>query len=177
MANKKKRKQAISRKFETSDSTFTENFRHILTVTIVVLVILGIFYLLTVYLINRDEDNTTKEVDTNNSKIQYEEIMAGSSFSISEDQYIVLYYDKSDEELSNDIDPAMTSYEHEKDISIYTVDLSKALNQSVVSTEANPNPSKASDLAINGETLILFYQGEVEEYIEGKDSILEYLGE
>ena len=57
----------------------------------------------------------------------------------------------------------------------YIVDLHDAINQSYVKEESNTQPSNISELSINGPTLIHFVNGSVSEYIEGVESITDYL--
>lgn len=145
-----------------------------LKLLIIVLVIFGIFYLLTAYIINKDnkKDNSSKD----EVEIQYKEILAGSSFSIDDNEYYVLYYDKSNEELKSDIDLLISEYETKEDkINIYTVDMSNSFNKHVVSDSSNMGPTSASELKINGTTLIKFSDKKVVDYIENYDMIKEYL--
>jgi len=146
-----------------------------LKMLLIVLVILGIFYLLTAYIINKDskKDSSKSNEDV---EIQYKEILAGSSFSMSDSEYFVLYYDKSNEDLSSDIDSLISNYEVKEDaISLYTVDISNSFNKNIVSDSSNIEPVSASELKINGTTLIKFSDKKVIDYIESYDMIKEYL--
>ena len=59
---------------------------------------------------------------------------------------------------------------------IYTVDLSDALNKPFVSSEeSNPDASNASELKVKNPTLIVFEGGRINEYVEGFDSVKNYL--
>ena len=53
--------------------------------------------------------------------------------------------------------------------------MSNGLNKSYSGEESNKNPTKASDIVINGPTLIKFSGNEVVDYIEGVDNIKSYL--
>ena len=91
-------------------------------------------------------------------------------------RYLVVYYDKSSDD-ADEVMSAIYTYEASPEpLTVYTVDLSNALNKGVVTEDnSNKKPSKASELAIKGVTLIRFRDGEVREYIEGKDSVIDYL--
>ena len=153
-----------------SNSEFKNNIKIIFFVALV----FGFFYLLT-YVLVGDLSFFDKEEDVETT-IQYEEILAGSSFSMNASRYLVVYYDKSSDD-ADEIMSAIYTYEASYEpLTVYTVDLSNALNNGVVVEEnSNKNPSKVSELAINGTTLIRFRDGEVREYIEGKDSVIDYL--
>ena len=45
----------------------------------------------------------------------------------------------------------------------------------LINEKSNKNPTKASELAINGPTIIRFRDGNVREYIEGFDKVVDYL--
>ena len=63
-----------------------------------VALIFGFFYLLT-YVLVGDLSIFDKEDDKIETTIQYDEILAGSSFAMKPEKYLVVYYDFTDEEL------------------------------------------------------------------------------
>lgn len=178
MANKKKKTtKSVNKKLDNVNTSFKEEGFKVLKILISVLVFFGIFYLLTVYLTNRDTSDTTSSEEVNDVVIQYEEILAGSSFSVDKDEYLVVYYDKSSEELKSDMTTLISNYEgKEEHLSIYTVDMSSAFNKEFISNQSNKTPNNISELEINGSTLIKFSNGNVVDYVEGYDSIAAYLG-
>ena len=102
--------------------------------------------------------------------------MVGRSFSISDGDYYVIYYDKSDENINSECSSIVSSYNSKEDnIDIYTVDMSNGLNKKYSGDESNTNPASASEIIINGPTLIKFSGGSVAEYIEGIDGIKDIL--
>ena len=143
------------------------------------LLFFGIFYLLTVYITNKEKESTDTGNEETEEKtiIQYEEILVGTSFSMSDDEYLVLYYDQSDETLSRNLSDQVSAYRGKEDaLKIYQVDLSNAFNQPYVTKgEPNRNPVSVSDLKFNGPTLIKISHGNVLDYVDGEDRILEYL--
>ena len=53
--------------------------------------------------------------------------------------------------------------------------MSSALNKShATSGESNHNPTNASELSINGPTLIVFSNHTIEDYLEGEEAITNY---
>jgi len=101
-----------------------------LIIILVVIGILSIFFLITVHITNNSSDTTISDnKDNTEAVIQYEEILAGSSFSMNEDSYLVLYYDKSDSDLSSEFSSVVSSYNNKDDaLALYSVDMDSAFN-------------------------------------------------
>ena len=163
--NKKKNvKKNIDKKIgKIGSSTKNELFKT-LKIIFIVFVFLAAFYLLTIMIIGQDEEKSNEE-----TAIQYEEILAGSSFSMNDKEYLVVYYDKTDTEVYSSIYSSVTTYQNKEDsLRIYTVDMNDGFNKKYVSDgDGNNTPEEAIDLSINGPTLIKFVDGKVSEYIEG----------
>ena len=58
---------------------------------------------------------------------------------------------------------------------LYSVDMSEGFNKKYVSENSNTSPENASELAIDGPTLIKIVDGSCVDYIEGTDAIIDYL--
>ena len=182
-SNKKQTKKKTSTnvqneksKIENIISGLDGNIRHSITVIAAIIIFLCLFYLLTVHITLKNNEDTTNTEDTTDGVISYDEIMVGRSFSVSDGEYLVIYYDKSDSEISSTYSGLVSTYEAKEDhLDVYTVDMSNGLNKSYSKEESNTNPSKASEIAINGPTLIKFSNGTVADYIEGHDNITNYL--
>ena len=178
---KKKNDKSLSKKNESNkvDKIKTSSdveWKNIFKLSIFVLVFLGFFYLLTLVLVGDLDLFKSKEEEVE-TVIQYEEILAGSSFTMNANKYLVIYYDKSADDAS-EIASAIYNYEYSSTdaLTVYTVDLSNSLNKNIVTEESsNKNPKDASKLSIKGTTLIRFRDGEVREYIQGKDKVIDYL--
>lgn len=176
MANKKRKNNKMYKKIDNVDTSFKEESFKVVKVLAIVLIFLGIFYLLTVYLINKDTSSSSTEKEVSEATIQYEEILAGSSFSINDSEYLVLYYDKSSDELKSNITNLISSYkEKDEHLSIYTVDMSSAFNKNFIASSSNKSPDSVSELEISDTTLIKFKDGKVVDYIENYDNINIYL--
>ena len=176
MANKKVIKKKSNQKKKKNEKvveesqTFDANYKQIILITGIIAIVFVAFYFLTVYITGRNEDKPTTET---NSSISYSEIMVGRSFSMPEEEYYVIYYDKSDEDLLSSFSTAVSDYRASEDpITIYTADMSDAMNNKYSGDKSNWGPTKVSELVIHGPTLIRFKNGKVKEYFEGEKDIL-----
>ena len=138
-----------------------------LYIVMVVLLFFGAFYLLTLYITNKNSDSSEKE-EEKTVEISKDNIILGRSLDMSKDDYFVIYYDKSDESISSTYDSIVNSYSG----SIYTVDMSNSFNKKYATTgESNKSPSKVSEFLINGPTLIKVSNKKVVSYVEGEEAI------
>ena len=170
MKKKELKKKEESKKIENVNNS--PSVKGIIRTLVIVALVFGFFYLLTYVLVGDfGKDDDTKE----ETKIQYDEILAGSSFSMNTSKYLVVYYD-FDADDASEILSAIYTYEAKSDaLKVYTVDLGNALNKNSVSEKSKKDPKDATELAINGPTIIRFRDGMVREYIEGKDKVVNYL--
>lgn len=173
----KKNKNENLKKIDSLGGLDSDIKSKIITV-VIVLVVLGLFYLLTLYITNKNSDDN-QEVDTASEEtvVSYEDIVVGRSFSMSDDEYLVIYYDKSDEDKSSVYSSLVSSYKSKEEaLPIYVVDLSSAFNKPFTTTgEANHHPTNASEIAVKGATVIRFLNHEVADYLEGEEAISSYL--
>lgn len=180
---KKKETKKVSKKVDTKNeskkvdkikASSNSEWSKIIKTAIWVLVIFVFFYGLT-YVIVGDFSFGSEEEETEVA-IQYDEIIAGASFNMNTEKYLVVYYDSTSDE-ANEIENAIYTYEYSNSdpLRVYTVDLANALNTYAIADESNKTPTNAGELAINGPTLIRFRDGNVREYIEGLDNVVDYL--
>ena len=167
IVNKKKKE-----KIEEVTDNFNGNIKSVLFVVIGVLCFILAFYILTLFITGKDNASTTDNDTTQDSSFSYTKIPAGRSFSIDNGEYLVVYYN---EEEDNSIEESIHTYRNSNNLKLYTVDMGDPINTKYKSEESNTTPSKASELKIKGSTLIRFNDNNVEEYIEGNDSIIDYL--
>lgn len=194
--NKKELGKALKNERKKIDSigmVDSDIFGKIIMVCIVICVFCA-FYFLTVF-ISKDNSNSSSNSNnsssnssnssstssssssSSNASISYDNIIIGRSFSMDEAAYLVLYYDGSNSDLSSTVGTLVSTYKNkDSHLPIYKVDMSDGLNKNYTSEESNTNPSSVEDLHINGITLIKFVDNKVDEYIEGQDSISDYLG-
>ena len=168
--NNKKEKNINKIEHET---TMDSSIKNKIFIVIGILVFLLAFYLLTLYITNKNnpkkDDTDTKEKIT----FSYDEILLGRSLSMQDDEYLVLFYDKSDEKQSEIYDQLYNDYKNKEDhLSIYYVDMSSGLNKRFSTTEeSNKAPLDVSEFKINGPTLIRVNNHAVLDYYEGEESI------
>ena len=171
-----KKKKKI--KVEENISFDYSEIKKVVITTSVVLIFFACFYFLTVAIVNKDEkkdDTADSSSKTNEVEIQHKEILLGSSFSIKDDQYLVVYYDTTDDDLSSLTSAISTYRSSSKDVNLYTVDMSDGLNKGFVGETPNKKATKASELSISGPTIIKFTDNKISTYIEGMDKVIEYL--
>ena len=140
----------------------------IIIILVAVILLVGMYFLTTLIL-NRDEE---EERITENT-IQYDEILAGSSFDQSEDEYYVIYYDSTNE--YSTVSSLVSSYQlNGGDIKLYSVDLANGMNSKYI-TDGDVVTSDASSLRVKENTLLKFNNGEVSETITDLSEIMEIL--
>ena len=140
----------------------------IIIILVAVILLVGMYFLTTLIL-SRDVE---EEKITENT-IQYDEILAGSSFGQSEDEYYVIYYDSTNE--YSTVSSLVSSYQlNGGDIKLYSVDLSNGMNKKYI-TDGDIVTSDASSLRVKENTLLKFNNGEVTETITDLSEIMEIL--
>ena len=163
MAKKKKEMNYV----EESNTMFS--IKNTIITILIVGLIFACFYFLTNFITSRGyKFNRNKH----EASISYEEIMAGSTFNMNKDKYVVVFYEReNDSDLTNYI----SMYGSREGNSIYYVDLKDGMNRYVLDDVGNKNASSASELRVTNPTLVKIQNGQIREYIEGKDNIIEYL--
>lgn len=158
---------------EVLENLSTPELSSIIKTVVIVLLVFGVMYLFTILILKKSSLDYIKK-DTEKTSVQYSEILAGTSFDKKDNEYLVLYYDRSSDD--NSVYENLYSDYKAKDghLPIYYVDLSKALNKNVVSEESNKEATSASELKIKNATLIRFVDNKIEEYFEGEEEIKNY---
>lgn len=177
MANNRQYRRKMHQKVDSMSSSFSLEFGKVVKIFIAIILFFVIFYFLTVFILERG-DSSFNVIDTTPTEddIQYQEILAGNSFSVDNDHYYVLYYDMSTEDLKSTYTNIISTYEEQDDHdSIYTVDMSSAFNKKYLSDDANSEVKVVDNLKISGPTLIEFQDGSVVSYIEGQEAITKKL--
>lgn len=173
---KKNNKKQNIKKIE-SVGGFDGDIKGKIIAVICILCFFGLFYLLTLYITNKNTDK--KDDDSKNEvTISYDNILLGRSLSMSEGEYLVICYDKSNEEINSTYSTLVSNYKYKSEhLKIYTVDMSSSFNKKFVTDgESNKNPESVEAFAINGPTLFKVTESKVSEYVEGEEAISSYLG-
>ncbi len=168
--NRKKEKNKIE-----EVGSFDADLSKVIYIIVGVLVVFGLFYLITLFVLDRD---TSSKVETPEAEISLDTTIVGRSLSMPEKKYYVLFYDNDNEEVSEEYSSIITDYTYSTDdsrVKLYTVDMSDGLNKNFVKEESNSNPEKASDIAIKGTTLMVIEEGKVVDYIEDQTRIKDLL--
>lgn len=174
VVNTKKNEKIDHNRIIETVGEFDADYKKIILVVGIIVIVFCLFYFLTVYITGKDSKKTNTSTASN---ISYTEIMAGRSFNMPEEEYLVLYYDRSNSDLLSSFSSNVSNYRSSDDhYTLYTVDMSNAVNKSYSADVSNWSPASASELAISGPTLIHFRNGSVVEYYEGEEDINHYLG-
>lgn len=175
MAKKKNNKEL--EKIE-KNGDFVGDILDKLFIVLGIIIFLSLFYLLTLYITYKNAPKTDESKnETTEAVIDYEDIVIGRSLSMGNEDYLVLFYDKEDEDIASTYASLISEYKGKSpQAEFYTVNMGNSFNKSYATVgESNKSPEKAADLKINGPTLIKVSGGKVVEYIEGEDEISKYL--
>lgn len=169
--NKNKMKKSTQSNIEIGNTHLSNETSKVIKCILVVVVIFVLMYVITVLILKNAPYEYAK--DDVKTSIQYDEILAGTSFQKKDSEYFVLFYHTdSDSEYMNLLSDYQAKESH---LPIYYVDLDNKMNQSVISEESNSEASDASELKVKGVTLIRFKDGKIDEYIDDSSKIKETL--
>lgn len=172
MANRKMRRKTKER---TVNDEYSQSTKSMLITLGVVLVVFGLFYLMTVVINNKNRKLNIKDPVLEEATIQYSEILGDDTFVMGQNEYYVLFYDFDSPEAAY-YDYLFNQYANGEDQYIYKVDLGSGFNKKYVSEETNKKAKKAGDLKVKEATLIKIKKGKNVEYTEGsKDTIAKIL--
>lgn len=164
MKKKNSKKEQAKLRKELFDET---NSKYWIIGTVVVTIL--VFYVISL-IIGGDLKlgDTTK---TTPAEIQYQNIIAGTTFNQSKTEYYVLFYDTKGDDAKL-LSSTLSNYQYSLNyIPYYIVDLNDGFNKTYLSDTSNKNATKASELKINGTTLIKINNGQNVLYVEGKDAV------
>ena len=162
MANRKQRRKSK----EKLDDEYTQSTKNVIITLAVVLLVFGLFYLVTVLVSNSKRRLNTVIPEVTSAEIQYSEILAESTFKMYPSEYYVLFYD-FDGPNAVYYDYTFTTYSKTEGNYIYKVDLGNGFNSKFVSDETNSRASKAGELKVKDATLIKISKGKNVKYVEG----------
>ena len=94
MANRKQRRKLKQAK----DDDYTQSTKSVIITLCIVVIVFLLFYLLTVAINNKNRKLKPKEKETEEAKIEYYEILGDNTFTMTPDEYYVLFYDFEDPE-------------------------------------------------------------------------------
>lgn len=152
-------------KFYTEEQKEVYSFIKIL---VGLIVILGVLYLLTVFVFNKEEPlkRTNKK-----GTIQYNEIIAGTLFKTGDKEYYVLAFNSEDISNSYILNKASNYKSKTGALPLYTIDLSSEFNKSFIADESSYSDSTVEGLKFKGTTLIKVKDNKIIKFIESTEEI------
>lgn len=169
MANRKQRRKNKEKYYY--DDEKTQGTKAVLITVGIVLVVFGLFCLITVLINNSKRKLDTKEPTKTAAAIQYQEILGDDTFVMSPDEYYVMFYD-FDGPNAIYLDYLFTQYAGIEGNHIYKVDLGSGFNTKFLSDKTNKKAQKAVQLKVKEATLIKIVDGKNVNYIEGKSQLI-----
>lgn len=161
---------SLSSSSEFKLSTFFKIIIGIAIILFIVYYFVAVFITKEVDVSKKNDDSSTNE--SSRSSVSGK-ILAQRVFEQAEDEYYVYFYDFTQED--KNISSAISG---KSDMTIYRVDTSSALNQKYVTTDSgNSKVSGIDTLKVKNPTLMKISGDKVEVYLEGVDSIVDYLNQ
>ena len=152
------------------------SIKQLLTFIILIWVVLGIFYGITVLVTNKKNNaNRTDKVESkSNAKIDYEKILAQNSLNQKETSYYVYAYTNNDENVSTYNNDLVSYKNKEGALKVYYVELDNAFNKNNFASESNFEDGK---VIYKATTLLKVENGKVVNSYETKEEITKILSE
>ena len=169
---KNKDKNVVKEKLKENDS-FLGDIWGKLFVVLGVISFFCCFYLLTVFITNKDDGKKADE--TKEVEISDDTTIVGRALNMSDEDYYVIFYDESNEDIKSVYEQLVEDYKGHGN-KIYTVNMGNSFNKKYATEEeSNKEVVSPADFKINGPTLIKVSDHKVVSYLEGEASITEEL--
>ena len=159
----------IKRNQEINDDT-KKIISFIIILIIVICLVFGLYYLNAKY-VNKDKFQDPTTTTTTEAIYDETKTTVSTMFKIKDDNYYVLAYDPN--EYGNGTSYRNMTLSYDKDIKLYTLDYSNAMNNKYYNKDGkeNTNPTSAKEVMFTRPTLLVFKKGKVVEYITNKEDI------
>lgn len=175
MKKQEVKKKNISKKEKYLKQSFDDQSEvgRIVKILIVVLIIFFSVYFITAIATGEINFGSKKE-ESQETVIQYQEILAGETFVKKDASYYVLYMNFTDAmttPLMTLADQYMAKETHDY---VYFVDMDKGFNKTYAVKEgetSNPKVQNISGLKVNAPTLLKIKDKKIVQYVEGYDNI------
>lgn len=155
----------------------------IIKILVGIVLFLAIFYFLALLATGEIKFGNKKTEKEKVTEIQYEEILAGQTFTQKEEEYYVLYFNFTDS-IGSTYLTYRDGYINQIDsLPMYMVDLEKGFNTRYVkndeeeSEEIKKLPNSTDELKVVNPTLLKVKNHKVTERIEGKEEVKKFLKE
>lgn len=153
----------------------------IIKILVGILLFLAIFYFLALLATGEIKFGNKKKTEEEKvTEIQYEEILAGQTFTQKEEEYYVLYFNFTDS-IGSTYLTYRDGYINQIDsLPMYMVDLEKGFNTRYLKeeeTDYKNKPDSINDLKVINPTVLKVKKHKVVERIEGKEEVKKFLKE
>ena len=144
----------------------------LITLIIVIVGVVGI-YLLTKYVVKKDNSTNNSSNTEEKSYIDPNTAIVGTMLKKSSDEYYVIIYDKTGDNATTYYSIVSTYKAKDKALKVYTVDLSNSLNKKYIATDnkTNPKATNLEDLKFGEVTLLKVKNNKITEAYETTDAI------
>lgn len=143
----------------------------LIKIIVVVVVIAVVFYGITILITKYKKDNDTDTNTTIPTTIQYDEIVLGSLFRQSQNEYYVLIQ-KEEDPYNSLLSSYISSYSAKANsVKVYLVNMDHVFNQFYVSTESNLNTNDIRSFRVSGLSMVKVSNKNIVESYEGIDAI------
>lgn len=144
----------------------------LITLIIVIVGVVGI-YLLTKYVVKKDNSTNNSSTTEEKSYIDPNTAIVGTMLNKSSDAYYVIIYDKTKDNATTYYSLVSTYKAKDKALKVYTVDLSNSLNKKYIATDnkTNPKATNLEDLKFGEVTLLKVKNNKITETYETTDAI------
>ena len=144
----------------------------LITLIIVIVGVVGI-YLLTKYVVKKDNSTNNSSTTEEKSYIDPNTAIVGTMLNKSSDAYYVIIYDKTKDNATTYYSLVSTYKAKDKALKVYTVDISNSLNKKYIATDnkTNPKATNLEDLKFGEVTLLKVKNNKITEAYETTDAI------
>lgn len=174
---KKEQKKFYSKEIKRTKQ-MNEDYQKALAFIVVLAVIAGLVFLLFIFngkFVSKDYFQETTTTTTTEVSYDSSLLTVSTLFSVSDEEYYVMFYDTEDDLTNFLYEGLVVSYNG--DISLYSVDLNNVMNRKYYDKngEANKAPTKSSGVLVTGPTLMHIKKKKVVDYITDRDAIIKVL--
>lgn len=146
-------------------------------ILVIVLALIGLLFFLNGRFVSKDRFQEQESTTTTEPSFDETALTVDRMFKINKDEYLVMIYDSSDKNTSVLYNNLVLTYRGTK--SLYSIDLNDKMNSKYYNPdkEENKKPTSPSEVSIAGPRLLVFKNGEVVEYLDNAEAIVNKINE
>lgn len=165
----------MANKVNTKKISNDDEMKKFVKMILIVTLIFGAFYVLTIFINKEDENNDINDNDNSSSaSIQYDEILIGNIFKQENDSYYVMIEDINDVNTSV-YEAYLSNYQQKEGAKrVYTAILNNMFNLKYLADESNLSDDILK-FKVSKTTLLEISNGKIVNSYEGHEDILEIL--